>query len=71
MLIFTKKNLKAIKNALTKGGNKKITIKELPNLNHLFQDCKTGAPSEYATIEETFSPKAMTEILNWLQQQTN
>ena len=65
-----KENLEAIKNALIKGGNKKITIKELPNLNHLFQDCKTGAPSEYATIEETFSPKAMAEVLNWLQQQT-
>ncbi len=66
-----KENLEAIKNALTKGGNKKTTTKELPNLNHLFQDCKTGAPSEYATIDETFSPKAMSEILNWLQLQTN
>lgn len=65
-----KENLEAIKKALTKGGNKKVTTKELPNLNHLFQECKTGSPDEYATIEQTFSPIAMTEILKWIQAQT-
>jgi len=65
-----KENLEAIKKALTKGGNKKVTIKEFPNLNHLFQECKTGSPDEYATIEQTFSPIALTEILKWLQTQT-
>lgn len=62
-----KENLEAIKNVLAKGGNKKVTIKELPNLNHLFQECTTGAPSEYAAIEQTFSPKALSEILLWIQ----
>lgn len=66
-----KENLEAIKNALAKGGNKKVTTIELPNLNHLFQECKTGSPAEYATIEQTFSPIALTEILNWIQMQTN
>ena len=65
-----KENLKAIKKALTKGGNKRVTTKEFPNLNHLFQECKTGSPDEYATIEQTFSPKALTQILKWLQTQT-
>lgn len=65
-----KENLEAIKNALTKGGNKKVTTKELPNLNHLFQECKTGSPDEYATIEQTFSPTSLTEIFNWIQTQT-
>ncbi|MEI7502266.1 MAG: alpha/beta fold hydrolase [Paludibacter sp.] len=63
-------NLAAIKNALLKGGNNKLTTKELPNLNHLFQECKTGAPSEYASIEQTFSPTALSEILKWLLVQT-
>ena len=62
--------LEAIKKALTKGGNKKVTIKELPNLNHLFQECKTGSPDEYSDIEQTFSPTALTEILKWVQTQT-
>lgn len=66
-----KENLGAIKEALSKGGNKNTTIKELPNLNHLFQECKTGSPQEYATIEQTFSPTALTEILKWIKTQTN
>jgi uncharacterized protein len=61
-----KVNLGAIEKALKKGGNKRITTKELPNLNHLFQECKTGSPSEYSTIEQTISPIALKEILNWL-----
>ncbi len=64
-----KQNLQAIRNALAKGGNKQVTIKELPNLNHLLQECTTGAPSEYSTIEQTIAPVAMQAILSWLQQQ--
>jgi fermentation-respiration switch protein FrsA (DUF1100 family) len=65
-----KENLEAIKKALDKGRNKKVTTIELPGLNHLFQECKTGSPSEYASIEQTFSPKALTEVLKWIQIQT-
>jgi len=65
-----KVNLEAIKKGLEKGGNKKVTIKELPNLNHLFQECETGSPEEYAKIEQTFSPTALTEITNWIITQT-
>ncbi|NOY48023.1 MAG: alpha/beta hydrolase [Chlorobi bacterium] len=66
-----KVNLEAIKKALEKGGNKNVTTKELPNLNHLFQESKTGAPSEYATIQQTFSPIALSEILHWILKQVN
>lgn len=59
-------NLPAIKHALKVGGNKHYTIKELPGLNHLFQECKTGSPNEYAEIEETFSPEALRVIANWI-----
>lgn len=65
-----KENLEAIKDALAKGGNKKLTALELPGLNHLFQECKTGSPSEYASIEQTFSPVALNEILKWIKIQT-
>jgi uncharacterized protein len=65
-----KENLEAIKKALAKGGNKKVTAIELPGLNHLFQECKTGSPAEYAAIEQTFSPVALTEVLKWIQLQT-
>ena len=62
-------NLYEIKKALERGGNKNVTTKELPNLNHLIQECETGSPYEYATIEQTFSPIALEEILNWILKQ--
>ena len=65
-----KENLTAIKNALAKGGNKNVTTIEFPNLNHLFQECETGSPNEYATIEQTFSPIALAEITKWIMTQT-
>ncbi len=65
-----KENLTAIKNALTKGGNKKVTIKEFADLNHLFQEARTGSPMEYQTIEQTFSPVALAAISTWIKTQT-
>ncbi|HMC84234.1 MAG TPA: alpha/beta hydrolase [Chitinophagaceae bacterium] len=62
-----KENLEAIGNALKKARNKNVTIKEFPGLNHLFQECQTGAPSEYGTIEQTFSPTALAEITKWIK----
>jgi len=59
-------NLEAIKMALTKGGNKNVAIKKLPNLNHLFQECETGSPNEYGTLVQTFSPIALEEISKWI-----
>jgi len=61
-------NLPAIEKALKKGGNKKYTIKELPGLNHLFQECSTGAPGEYSQIEQTMSPVALGTMANWIKQ---
>ena len=59
-------NLNGIRNALKKGGNRKVTIKSLSGLNHLFQHCTTGLPTEYNSIEETFSPEALQIIAEWI-----
>jgi len=59
-------NLMAIQNALEKGGNRKVTIRELPQLNHLFQEAQTGLPEEFETIDQTFSPIALREITDWI-----
>lgn len=64
-------DLAAIKTALQKGGNTRVTTVELPNLNHLFQECKTGSPAEYATIEQTFSPIALDEMTKWIISNVN
>ncbi len=63
-------NLDAIKKALEKGGNKKVTTRVFPGLNHLFQECKTGSPSEYAGIEQTISPVVLEEVTQWIVKQT-
>ncbi len=62
-------NLKAIKTALEKGGNTKVTARELPGLNHLFQECTTGSPDEYAKIEQTMSPIALEVVTKWILEQ--
>jgi pimeloyl-ACP methyl ester carboxylesterase len=61
-----KENLTAIREALEKGGNKKATFKVYPDLNHLFQECSTGAPSEYGTIEQTFSSEVLKDLTEWI-----
>ncbi|MEI6754050.1 MAG: acyl-CoA thioester hydrolase/BAAT C-terminal domain-containing protein [Paludibacter sp.] len=65
--VCSKINLPAIEIALKKGGNTHYTIKELPGLNHLFQECKTGSPSEYAEIEQTVSPKTLETMTSWIK----
>jgi len=64
-------NLPAIEHALRAGGNRDVTVKELPNLNHLFQTSKTGALSEYGQIEETISPTALALMGDWIESRAN
>ena len=59
-------NLPVIERALREGGNGDVTVLELPGLNHLFQTCTTGSPSEYMGIEETLSPTALDTISEWI-----
>ncbi|HEY7545082.1 MAG TPA: alpha/beta fold hydrolase [Blastocatellia bacterium] len=61
-----KENLAAIEAALKAGNNKDHTAISLPGLNHLFQNCKTGSPDEYAKIEETIAPVALQAISDWI-----
>jgi hypothetical protein len=63
-------NLAAIEKYLKEGGNTSATTRMLPELNHLFQESETGSPSEYGTLEETFSPMALDEITKWIKGQT-
>lgn len=64
--VIAKDNLPAIKKWLRAGGNKKFTIKEFPNLNHLFQTAKTGNVNEYAQINETIAPVALETMGTWI-----
>ena len=61
-----KQNLPPIAAALEQAGNRDVTIRELPGLNHLFQHCQTGSPVEYGKIDETFAPEALGQIADWI-----
>lgn len=63
-LQVTPENLYAIKDLL----KDKVTVKEFPDLNHLFQTSETGNPNEYFQIQETFNEEVMDFIANWLTQ---
>lgn len=67
----TPENLLIIEKKIKQGGNNDVTIKEFPNMNHLFQTCKTGAMEEYTIIEETMSPLVLNEISNWIKNTLN
>lgn len=67
----SKQNLDAYERIFKKYRVKDCTLIELENHNHLFQHCTTGLPAEYSIIEETFSPKALEEMVFWIKMTIN
>ncbi|HEX4683243.1 MAG TPA: alpha/beta hydrolase [Gemmatimonadaceae bacterium] len=59
-------DLAGVASGLEAAGNRDVTTVALPGLNHLFQTAKTGAPSEYAQIEQTIAPVALETMANWI-----
>jgi pimeloyl-ACP methyl ester carboxylesterase len=65
-----KENLAEIEKALKAGGNQDVKTIEFKGLNHLFQPCKTGSPSEYAKVEITIAPEVLKTIGDWIAEKT-
>lgn len=63
-------NQDGISKALSNGNNKDYLVKELPNLNHMFQECETGNMNEYSKIEQTIAPHVLKEISDWISART-
>jgi pimeloyl-ACP methyl ester carboxylesterase len=61
-------NLAEIRKALESGGNRDVRTISFAGLNHLFQPCKTGSPSEYARIEVTIAPEVLKAIGDWIDE---
>lgn len=59
-------NLVAIGQRISENGNKKVTTKMYPNLNHLFQTCQKGTLEEYGQLEETISPEVLMDMTEWI-----
>lgn len=67
--VLAQQNIHSIGEQLLSSGNQDVIARILPGLNHLFQNCETGLPSEYGIIEETFNSQALTIISDWINQQ--
>lgn len=59
-------NLPIVEKALTLHGNKAVTVKEFPGLNHMLQHCQTCLPDEYGEIRETVSPEVLQFVGEWI-----
>jgi uncharacterized protein len=64
--VFPRQNLPPIAAALKADGNRDATILELPGVNHLLQEARTGLSSEYGTLEQTASMGALKQIGDWI-----
>lgn len=62
-------NLTEIKRILESSGNTQFQVKELSNMNHLFQVCKKCTINEYSELSESFSFIALNEIIQWFSYQ--
>lgn len=64
--VDAEQNRPALEAALRQAGNQDVTVVVLPNANHLFQEAKTGAPQEYASLSTDFDPGFLQAIGEWL-----
>ena len=55
-----------IQQRISENGNKNVTVKAYPNLNHLLQTCEKGTLAEYRQLEETISPEVLKDITDWI-----
>lgn len=59
-------NSNGFKMALSPTQLEQATIKILPNLNHLFQQCTVCSLKEYGDLEETMAPVIFEEIISFI-----
>lgn len=59
-----------IEAALAAAGNKNVTVRRFPGLNHLFQTAKTGTVMEYGQLQETMNPAVLQTVQEWILAQT-
>ena len=65
--VIASQNVPEVEKALRAGGNQRVTVRLMPSLNHFFQHAVTGSPQEYGTIDETFAPEAIKEIIAFIR----
>ncbi len=63
----SQEDLSAIGVALKEGKNTDFETKEFPKMNHLFQECQTGNPTEYAAPVPTPANSVLDYMMNWIE----
>ena len=61
--VIVTQNFPAYEKIIADYGKTNLILRELPDLNHLFQHCETGSPNEYFEIDETISPEVLEMIV--------
>jgi hypothetical protein len=65
--VIITQNFPAYEKIIAEHGKTNLTLREMPDLNHLFQHCETGSPSEYFEIDETISPEVLEMIVEFVK----
>lgn len=59
-------HLANIERTLAQAPSSDVTITVFPGLNHLLQEAETGLPTEYALLQNSFSPDVLITISEWI-----
>ena len=65
--VLASQSFPAYEKIIAEHGKTNLTLREMPDLNHLFQHSETGSPTEYVTIEETISPEVLEMIVEFVK----
>ena len=65
--VIASQNLPGYEKIISEHGKTNLILRELPDLNHLFQHCETGSPNEYFEIDETISPEVLELIVEFVK----
>ena len=63
MQVEAESNLRALRSGLPDNPCNKFETVE--GVNHMFQHCQTGMPTEYRDMEETFAPEVLDMLVEW------
>ncbi len=59
-------NAEMARRILADAGTSNYTVETVADANHLFQDCTTGMPSEYESIDHTISKRVLDRVTSWV-----
>jgi alpha/beta superfamily hydrolase len=65
-----RENIETINNKLGESETSNYSIVKIPNVNHLFQYCETGYPSEYRKCKQSMVPEVLNIISDWISEIT-